>query len=257
MKSLPFVSLPLLLLMCSLACAGVSAAQTVSPALTPAQTVREFYKAMREKRFRDAFMLSTYRPAVEGLSAEDLAELAPDFAATAQGIPETFDVSDEAIRGEAATVMVNLAQPGESYVPKEMKLRRDNGVWIVVDEEEAQARKDGKNYFFRLRIENHHDEAENMVLLIFRAQSVYQMQKGRFAELSALVAEKLLPADVQDTISTGYQFRVTLNSDGRSYGAWAEPARYNRTGKLSYYIDQTGRLQRDDNQGKPLSPKKK
>jgi hypothetical protein len=251
-KILPLAALTLLF-----AVGFTSVSAQTAPALTPTQTVREFYKALREKRFREAFMMSTYRPAVEGLSAEDLAELAPDFAATAQGIPEKMDVSDETIKGDAATVMVNLAAPDEPFVPKEMRLRRENGVWIIADEEESKVRQDGKNYFFRLRIETHEADAENTILLIFRAQSIYLTQAGRFGDLNALVAAKLIDSYVLDTAVTGYQFRVTANSDGRSYGAWAEPVRYNRTGKASFYIDQTGRLQREDNQGKPLSPKKK
>ena len=242
---------------------GASAsAQTASPApaasvsLTPLQTVREFYKAMREKRFRDAFMLSTYRPAVEGLTAEELSDLAPDFAATAQNIPEKVDISDEIIKGDAATVMVNLAEPDEPFVPNEMKLRRENGVWMVADEEEAQVKKDGKNYFFRLRIDTHHIEAEEMMGRIYKAQIVYQLQQKRFGDMAALITAELLPADIKDTLSTGYQYRIAVNPDGKGYAAAAEPARYGRTGKLSYYIDQTGRLQREDAEGKPLAPKK-
>ncbi len=248
------LSVVVLLLAFSFVCVN---AQTASAPLTPTQTVREFYKALREKRFREAFMLSTYRPAIEGLAPEDLADLEADFAATAQSIPEKLDVSDETIKGDAATVMVNLAQPNEPFVPKEMNLRRDNGVWIVVDEAEAQVKKDGKNYFFRLRIETHEADAEDIMARIFKAQILHQSQKGRFGDLDALILARLLPADVKETVATGYQFHVTVNSDGKSYGAWAEPVRYNRTGKLSFYIDQSGRLQREDNQGKALSPKKK
>ena len=35
---------------------------------SPSDTVREFYKAMREKRFREAFALSIYKPVIDGLS---------------------------------------------------------------------------------------------------------------------------------------------------------------------------------------------
>jgi hypothetical protein len=246
-----FIALWLLSL--SFAGAGVWAQ---SAALTPTQTVREFYKAMREKRFRDAFMMSTYRPAVEGLTPEDLEDLAPDFAATAQHIPEKLDLSDETVAGDAATVMVNLAEPDEPVVPKEMKLRRENGGWIIADEEEAQVKKDGKNYFFRLRIDTHHIEAEEMMTRIYKAQVVFQLQKGRFGQFDELITAELLPADVKNAVSTGYQFRLTVNPDGKGYIAAAEPARYGRTGKLSYYLNQTGYLQRGDAQGKPLTPKK-
>lgn len=220
--------------------------------LSPAQTVREFYRALREKRFRDAFMLSTYRPAVETLTPAEISDLAPDFAATAANIPDKVDLSDEIIIGSDATLMVNLAEPGEAYVPKEMKLKRVEGVWIITDEEAPQVAKDGKNYFFRLRIETHHSEAEEMMGRIYRAQVVYRMDKGRYGTLQDLLAAEIIPSDITDTISTGYKFRLVVTPDGRSYAAFAEPARYGNTGKLSYYIDADGRLQSGDSGGKPL-----
>ena len=39
----------------------------------PSDVVREFYKAMREHRFREAFALTSYKSAVESLTPEDLA----------------------------------------------------------------------------------------------------------------------------------------------------------------------------------------
>lgn len=223
---------------------------------TPTQVVREFYKALRERRFRDAFMLSTYRPAVEGLTPEELADLAPDFEATAANVPEKIDLSDETVQGVTATVMVNLAEPDEPVVPKEMKLRREGSVWIIADEEEAQVKKDGKNYFFRLRIDTHHGEAEEMMARIYKAEIVYQLQNKRYGDMPVLVKNGLLPLDAQETISTGYQYRVTVTPDGKTFSAWAEPARYGRTGRLSYYIDSSGRLQSGEVEGKPLTPKK-
>jgi hypothetical protein len=44
-------------------------AGATAQARTPIQTVGEFYKALRERRFREAFALSIYQPALEGLSA--------------------------------------------------------------------------------------------------------------------------------------------------------------------------------------------
>ena len=220
--------------------------------LTPTQTVREFYQALRAKRFRDAFMLSTYRPAVETLTPEELADLTPDFTATAANIPEKLDLSDEVVTGDSATVLVNLAEPDEPAVPKEMKLRRDNGAWQIADEEEPQVKKDGKNYFFRLRLDTHHGEAEEMMARIYKAQVVYQLQNKQFGSMEALIKAELLPADIKETLSTGYQYRLVVATGGKSYAAYAEPARYGRTGKFSYYIDQTGRLQSGDTSGQPL-----
>src|SRR5437899_329900 len=46
---------------------------------SPSETVRQFYKAMREGHFRDAFALSIYRPAVNGLTDQEFQALRPLF----------------------------------------------------------------------------------------------------------------------------------------------------------------------------------
>ncbi len=48
---------------------------------TPSDTVREFYKAMHDHRFREAWELTIYKPAVDGLNAEEMEDLRLDFEA--------------------------------------------------------------------------------------------------------------------------------------------------------------------------------
>ena len=43
---------------------------------------------MREKKFREAFGISIYRPALEGLSAQEFEDLRPDFERVAIAIIE-------------------------------------------------------------------------------------------------------------------------------------------------------------------------
>ena len=45
----------------------------------PSDVVREFYKAMREHRFREAFALTNYKSAFESLTADDMTDLQPNF----------------------------------------------------------------------------------------------------------------------------------------------------------------------------------
>jgi hypothetical protein len=54
----------------------------------------------------------------------------------------------------------------------------------------------------------------------------------------------------------GYTFRIMIAKDGKSYVATAEPARYGHTGKLSFWMDQTGNIKSADNGGKPLAAPK-
>src|ERR1700742_1045149 len=54
---------------------------------TPSDVVRAYYTALREGRVRDAMLMSVLRPAVEELSAADLAEYQPDFERIKQLAP--------------------------------------------------------------------------------------------------------------------------------------------------------------------------
>ena len=67
--------------------------------------MRDFYRMMREKKFREAFGMSIYRPAIEGLSAQEFEDLRPDFdkmaIAVSEKIPEKVDITGEQISGDA------------------------------------------------------------------------------------------------------------------------------------------------------------
>src|SRR5258708_5995703 len=67
-----------LLLLLILSASSISGAAQ-QPARSPSDTVREFYNAMREKRFIDAFGMSIYKPAIEGLKPQEFEDLRSDF----------------------------------------------------------------------------------------------------------------------------------------------------------------------------------
>ena len=60
-------------------------AANVAAVRSPSDTVREFYKAMHEKRFREAFDLSIYKPAIDPLKPQEFEDLRPDFEKMALG----------------------------------------------------------------------------------------------------------------------------------------------------------------------------
>src|SRR5687768_18497370 len=82
---------------------------------TPTETMREFYRMMREKKFREAFGISIYRPAIEGLSTQEFEDLRPDFekmaVAVSEKIPAQVDISGEQISGDIATVFIKVLDP--------------------------------------------------------------------------------------------------------------------------------------------------
>jgi len=219
------------------------------------QTVSDFYKALRERRFREAFALSIYKPAIEGLSAEEYAELQPEFEKLAGAVPEKIEFGGEQISGDTATVFARVG--GENAQLEAITLMRNaSGAWIFGDaENEAIVKRDGKEFFLKARIETHHREVEALLLKLANAEAGYQVQNGgQYGDMAALLASKpALREDVESARTLGYNFQITVGKDGKSYKVSAEPLRYGRTGLLSYYMDQTG-MQKKDTGGKPFSP---
>ena len=228
-----------------------------TPATTPSEVVREFYRAMREKRFREAFAMSVYRSAVENLSAEEFEELRPDFERIAALAPEKIDVTGELISGDTAEVFVKVIEDdAERIKPHPLTRRAADGVWIFGDRASLDVvAQQGRKFFFEARIAAHEGEVKSMLPRIATAQLVYAAQHGgQFADLDGLVRAGLVPPDVLTTESTGYRFHLKLAEDKKSYTAGAEPTRYGRTGRLSFFMNQAG-LTSKDTGGKPLPGK--
>jgi hypothetical protein len=231
-----------------------------SAATTPTEVVRAFYTALREARFRDALMISVYRPAIEPLSAAELEELRPDFERIAGAVPPDFEFTGESISGDEATVFMKSGTEQERNVKVEpvYLVRGAGGAWIVGDRAGAvEAKKQGKKFFFEQRIAAHEQDAEDMLKRIQAAEIAYSLQRnGIFGDLNSVVDAGFVPKDILGSETTGYRFVVVTGEGGKSYVARAEPERYGRTGRLSFYMDASG-IQRKDTGGKPLNPSKR
>ena len=232
--------------------AVTSAIAQNNQARTPAETVREFYKALSQKRFREALSMSVYKPAIEGLSAAEIDELRPDFEKMATGA-EKVEVKGEQLSGETASVFVKMTDDAQDAPPAPVPLLRVDGQWIVGEKSDYDlVKQSGKDFFFKTRIEVHEGEVKEMLQRIQLAQLAYSSQHNNtFADLPTLIAAALVPKDLEGTESTGYRFTINLEKDGKSYSVRAEPARYNRTGRLSFYMDKSG-IKSADVGGKPL-----
>jgi hypothetical protein len=228
---------------------------------SPTDTVREFYKLMREKKFREAFGLSIYEPAIENLKPEEFEELRPDFEkmalAVSERIPEKVEITGEQISGNAATVFVKVHDAdGKEEIEPAPLIKVDNG-WILGDlENQELVKKAGKQFFFNARIDAHQADVQDMFTRISLALLLYSQQhNGEFGDLPTLIAAGLLPKDLEGTESTGYRFHINVAPDKKTWNAGAEPAQYGRTGRLSFYMDAAG-LRNSDTGGKPLTPRK-
>jgi hypothetical protein len=223
---------------------------------TPSDVVREFYKAMRERRFKDAWSLTIYKPAVDGLSAADMEDLRQDFEEKAAVIPESVEITSEQIDGGTATVFVKvpISDSTPQNISQPLYLIKSGGDWIIGDEaNQAIVKKAGRRFFLDALITQHHSDIEDLLKRVIAVQIVYAQQHGGFGDLTALINAGLVPKVAGDPKELGYNFRVNVGPDGKTYVAGAEPVRYGHSGKLSYWMDQTGTIKSLDNGGKPLS----
>ena len=152
-----------------LVCCAVILALTVPAAIaqntprTPTETTRAFYQMMRDKKYREAFAMSIYQPAIDGLSAQEFEDLRPDFdrmaAAIAERSPATIDVSGEQISGDVATVFIKVLDADGKEKIEPVTLIQMSNTWIVGDRESLDmVKKAGKKFFFEARITAHHND---------------------------------------------------------------------------------------------------
>jgi hypothetical protein len=229
---------------------------------SPSEAVRNFYKAMREKRFQDAMMMTNMKAAVQGLSLEESKDLAPDFEVLATLVPADLQITGEQISGEKASVFMKIPSDGAGGpTSDEVKLRKEGDAWVILsgdDKEESDSKKQGKAYFFNVRIDMHHQEVGFMFERIQKAQLVFSTDgKGFYGDRDVLVREGLLPVDINTSYSTGYIFNLVVSQDKKSYYVNAVPAVYGKSGKLSFYMESGGKgsspkVKSSDNGGLPL-----
>lgn len=207
----------------------------------PADTVRVFYKLLREKKFREAIFLTNLRPAIEGLTDTELKDFALDFEAIAGDVPAEIEINGEIVSGDQATVTANLPNAdGDKKETQTIKLKRENGIWVIRsadDEAEKKIKQEGKNYFYALRIETHEQEARKMLERVSKAELAHSLQNGGvYTDMPTLVAAGLLPEDLKTSASTGYDYAILLAADKTRYSATAKPATYGKSGKLSFLL---------------------
>lgn len=225
----------------------------------PSDVVRDFYKAMREHRFKDAWSLTIYKPAVVDLTAAEMEDLLPDFEERAAKVPEQIEITGEKIQGNIATVFVKVpvTESTPQITSEPVNLFKSGGLWIIGDEaSELEVKKKGRRFFLDALIEQHQSDVEDLLKRLVAVQIVYASRHGgAFGDLQGLISDLLVAKEASDPRASGYNLRITVGADKKSYVASAEPTRYGRTGKLSFWMDHTGAIKSLDNGGKPISAK--
>lgn len=226
----------------------------------PSDVVREFYKAMREHRFKEAWALTIYKSAVDGLSAEEMEDLRPDFEQKAAAVPAQIEITGEQIQGNIATVFVKvpITESTPQITSEPVNLMSSGNGWIIGTEaDQAEVKKKGRRFFLDALIEEHENDIDDLFKRLLVVQLVYAGEhKNVLGNLQDLIAANLVAKESGDPKAIGYTVRITVTPDGKGYIATAEPTRYGHTGKLSFWMDQTGNLKKADNGGKPLTSSK-
>ncbi|PYS61626.1 MAG: hypothetical protein DMF74_15845 [Acidobacteria bacterium] len=153
---------------------GLIASGQNSPTRSPSDVVREFYKAMREHRFKDAWSMTIYKPAVEGLTAQEMEELRVDFEEKAAKIPEQVEITGEQISANTATVFVKVpvTESTPQITSEPVTLVNSAGVWIIGSEaDQAEVKKKGRRFFLDALIDEHQSDIEDLLKRRFTLSS--------------------------------------------------------------------------------------
>lgn len=235
--------------LCLIAASGWQAQD--NKAGSPSFIVKRFYELLHAKRYTEGFNLSIYRLAIEGLSIADIHELAPDFERLATSLPASVDIRGEQISGDKATVFVKL--PNEAH-SQEIALMKVEGQWIIGDRDtQKELKKQGRNYFFNERMRVSEAEANEWLQEILGAELIYFKAKQQYAPLDELIKLGGVSKQMVDSGAIGYRFAVQVGAQGQSFAVTAVPVTYGKTGKLSFYADQTNLIRAEDKAGQPAT----
>lgn len=218
---------------------------------SPSQVVKKFYQHLRARHYAEGLRLSVYSPAIEGLSEEEMRDLEPEFARIIANLPAEIEPHGEQISGDEATVFVKSPQDKRM---QEVALVRINGQWRVGDEQTyLLATREGRSFFFNARVRIGEAEAYEWILEILGAEAIYFKAKQRFTTLDELVGLGGVSKQLINGSESGYRFRLSVSDDGKGFRVLAVPAEYGRTGRLSFFVDQSNTIRAEDKEGQPAT----
>lgn len=235
----------------SVLCLVIVAVAHGQKAGSPTQTVMNFYRALREKRYVEGFRQSIYRGAIDGLTPAELQDLEPDFARTFAAIPEKIEARGEQINSGDAIVFLKF--DGVEKL-EQVALIKIAGEWLVGDQESyTVVNSQGRAFFFNSRMAVNEGEAFDMLQRIIGAEVIYSAKfQGRIATLEELIRLGGVPKDIDDGEASGYRYALTISEDKKSFLASAIPTVYGKTGRLSFYADLDS-IRAEDLKGQPAN----
>ncbi|MEW6737290.1 MAG: hypothetical protein AB1489_38765 [Acidobacteriota bacterium] len=224
---------------------------TDSTLLNPIDTVKTFYRLLREKRYLEGFRLSVYRSAIESLNQEELKELEPDFETTFANIPEMVKVFGSQVSGDKATVFIKASEDPKDYTAEEVALIRVDKQWVVGDADTLKLVNDlGRKFFFKVRMDVNEETAHKFMDRYIGAEKLFfDNNKGVYGNIDDLIGAGYWPENLKSGEINGYKFTIELENNRKTFWVHAEPITYNKTGHSSFYGDLSG-VYKFDNGGR-------
>jgi hypothetical protein len=101
-------------------------------------------------------------------------------------------------------------------------------------------------------------EAYEAMQRIVEAEKAYAARnRGRYATLDELIKAKLVAFDFAKLKEKeqSYRYELKLKANAAGYEATATPVKYGRQGRLSFFVDEAGKIRQADKNGEPATVK--
>ena len=91
--------------------------------------------------------------------------------------------------------------------------------------------------------------AQSLLRTIVSAEATYKETtgKGSYGSLDKLAEAKLIASSKE--MFTRYGYRIEVTASGNQFEATATPIEYGKTGRISYFVDQSGIIRGGDHGG--------
>ena len=98
------------------------------------------------------------------------------------------------------------------------------------------------------RIPRNEAIARSIMQALGEQERTYKKQHGRYASLDELESPQMFKESVER-----FGYKLQINVSDSDYQVTATPTEYGKTGRLSFYLDQSGKIREGDHAGKPAS----
>ena len=95
--------------------------------------------------------------------------------------------------------------------------------------------------------------AIHSVRTIAEAERVYYINFNKYATLDELATTDFVDSTLRTGSKNGYNFTIDITSDVEGFSVTAVPIEYRRTGRRSFYVDESGIVRAADNLGGPTT----